>query len=240
MALVPTVYDSRSVMGRARGKAESMEDRMTGWRLGRRALFFAGGALLAGGVLTAQAAPASSIPLVSSANVLTAAVSTSAASTGGTSEKATAATTSTGPHIMVIVEENTSFQSTDGNPYLIGNPSAPYLNSLASTYTSLSNWYSYEHHSSYDYFDLISGFDQNGNTKPYADPTLVNGLDKAGFTWKAYMDGLTSGQNCYTGSGANNYMKGHNPFVYFKQIISNTSECVADVVPYSQSQLQVD
>jgi phosphatidylinositol-3-phosphatase len=217
-----------------------MNGRMTGSRLGRRALSFAGGALLAGGVLTAQAAPASSIPLASTATRVTAAVSTSAASTGGISEKGATTSTSTAPHIMMIVEENTSYQSTDGNPYLIGNPSAPYLNSLASTYTSLSNWYSYEHHSSYDYFDLISGFDQYGSTKPYADPTLVNGLDTAGFTWKAYMDGLTSGQNCYTGSGANNYMKGHNPFVYFKQIISNTSECDADVVPYSQSQLQID
>jgi phosphatidylinositol-3-phosphatase len=217
-----------------------MEVHTTGWRTGRRALGLAGGALLAGGVLTAQAAPASSSPLASTATVRTAAVSTSAASTGGTSEKAATTSTSTAPHIMMIVEENTSYQSTDGNPYLIGNPSAPYLNSLASTYTTLSNWYSYEHHSSYDYYDFISGFDQSSNTKPYTDPTLVNELDTAGFTWKAYMDGLATGQNCYTGSGSNYYMKGHNPFVAFKQIISNTSECDADVVPYSQSQLQID
>ncbi len=143
---------------------------------------------------------------------------------------------------MMIVDENTSYQSSDGNPFVIGNSSAPYLNSLASTYTSLNNWYAYEHMSSLDYYDLISGIDQKGSKKPYAGTTLVNELDSAGYTWKAYMDGLAPGQNCYTGtgSGTNHYVEGHNPFVAFKQIISNTSECIANVVPYSQSQLQTD
>jgi acid phosphatase len=145
---------------------------------------------------------------------------------------------------MMIVEENTSYKSSDGNPYLIGNSNAPYMNSLADKYTSLNNWFSYEHMSSLDYLDFLSGFDQKGNKKPYTGSTLVNELDNADppITWKAYMDGLAPGQDCYTGSGAgtNHYVSGHDPFVAFKQIINNKTECDANVVPYSQSQLQSD
>ena len=48
------------------------------------------------------------------------------------------------------------------------------------------------------------------------------------------MDGLAAGQTCYTGTGAgtNHYSRAHNPFVYFSQIISNTTECNANLVPY--------
>jgi phosphatidylinositol-3-phosphatase len=187
-------------------------------------------AFLAGGMLTAQTTEASRAAVASGA------------SSAGTAIKLARASISTAPHIMMIVDENTSYQSSDGNPFVIGNASAPYLNSLASTYTSLNNWYSFEHMSSLDYYDLISGIDQKGNKKPYLGTTLVNELDSAGYTWKAYMDGLAPGQNCYTGSGSgtNHYVEGHNPFVAFKQIISNTTECNANLVPYSQSQLQTD
>ena len=181
-----------------------MEAEATGWRVGRRASTLAGLALLAGGMLTAQTTEASRAAL------------TSGESSAGTAIKLARASTSTAPHIMMIVDENTSYQSTDGNPFVIGNASAPYLNSLASTYTSLNNWYSYEHMSSLDYYDLISGIDQKGNKKPYLGTTLINELDSAGYTWKAYMDGLRSRADLLHGDRvghANHYVQGHNPFV---------------------------
>jgi Phosphoesterase family/Carboxypeptidase regulatory-like domain len=151
----------------------------------------------------------------------------------------------TPPHIMMIVDENTSYGAADGSPYVIGNSKAPYINNtLIKTdgYTSLKTWYSFEHNSPLDYMDAVSGCDHNGLPQPYADPTLVNELDHAGFTWKAYMDGLAAGQTCYTGtsSGTNNYSRTHNPFVYFNQIISNTAECNANLVPYLPSQFSAD
>jgi hypothetical protein len=101
--------------------------------------------------------------------------------------------------------ENTSFGVGDGSPYVIGNSKAPYINNTligTEKYTSLSNWYSIEHNSPLDYMDAISGCDHNGFTRPYPDHTLVNELDGVGTTWKAYMDGLAAGQNCYTGKGS--------------------------------------
>jgi hypothetical protein len=151
----------------------------------------------------------------------------------------------TPPHIMEIMMENTSYGANDGSPYVIGNSKAPYINNTligADKYTSLTNWYSIEHNSPLDYMDAVSGCDHNGFTRPYADPTLVNKLDGVGTTWKAYMDGLAPGLNCYTGHGAgtNGYVQNHNPFIYFNQIISNTSECNANVVPYSLSGISSD
>jgi hypothetical protein len=51
------------------------------------------------------------------------------------------------------------------------------------------------------------------------------------------MDGLQTNppQNCYTGHGSGtpgNYAQDHNPFVYFEDIIGNTTECDADLIPY--------
>jgi hypothetical protein len=141
---------------------------------------------------------------------------------------------------MEIMMENTSYGTSDGSPYVIGNPKAPYINNTligADKYTSLTNWDSIEHNSPLDYMDAISGCDHNGFTRPYPDPTLVNELDGVGTTWKAYMDGLpvNAAYDCYQGHGAgtNGYVQNHNPFIYFKQIISNTAECDANVVPYS-------
>jgi len=146
---------------------------------------------------------------------------------------------------MEIMMENTSYGTSDGSPYVIGNPKAPYINNTligGDKYTSLTSWYSIEHNSPLDYMDAISGCDHNGYTRPYLDPTLVNELDGVGTTWKAYMDGLAAGQNCYLGHGAgtNGYVQNHNPFIYFKQIISNTSECDANVVPYFLSGMSSD
>ena len=143
---------------------------------------------------------------------------------------------------MEIVEENTAYNAGDGGPYIIGNSKAPYINNTligADKYTSLTNWYSIQHNSPLDYMDLLSGCDHNGVRRPYPDTTLVNELDSQTppIPWKAYMDGLSTNppQNCYTGHGSGTpgkYAQNHNPFIYFEQIIGNTTECNANVIPY--------
>ena len=232
---------------------------------GRRALGFAGGVVVAAGMLTTQAGAATTrqaataTPTTTTASTLAAV--TSAASTSNSTATATTGPATcppgylvthdsnpppaTPPHIMEIMMENTAYSASDGSPYVIGNPKAPYINTTligADKYTSLSNWYSIEHNSPLDYMDAISGCDHNGFKRPYTDPTLVNELDGVGTTWKAYMDGLASGQTCYTGHGAgtNGYVQNHNPFIYFQQIIGNTTECNANVVPYIQSSFSAD
>lgn len=150
------------------------------------------------------------------------------------------------PHIMEIMDENTAYSSADGSPYIIGNPSAPYLNSLANTYASATSWYAVEHDSWRDYNIAISGNDYNslGKKWPYpsgsTNATFVNELDNAGISWKSYMESMPS--PCDVSSSAP-YNAGHDPFVHFAAIVNrnnSTAYCNSHVVPYTQSGLTAD
>jgi hypothetical protein len=165
-----------------------------------------------------------------------------AASIGLTVSPATvvAHAAATPPHIMVIVDENAAHDASLGSPYIVGNTKdAPYINSLLPTYAEATNWFAVEHHSSYDYYDLVSGADLAGLSKPVSSTTLtlVDELAQSGISWKAYMESAPS--SCYKGGSVGQYYKGHNPFVSFKSIINNPSQC-ANVVPYTQSRMTTD
>ncbi len=123
------------------------------------------------------------------------------------------------PNIMVIVEENQGYSN------IIGNAKAPYINSLASTYASATQWYGLTDNSLADYVALISG-----TTGSYGSPTLVGELATAGISWKAYIEDVPSA--CYTGPGVGNYEKVHNPFVSFKSITKNPAQCNR-IVPFA-------
>jgi Phosphoesterase family/IPT/TIG domain len=120
------------------------------------------------------------------------------------------------PHIMLIVEENAAYGAAQGSPYIIGNASAPYINSLAGTYTSATNWYAVQHNSPHDYLDLLDGSDLGVPIgKPYSSPTLVDELHTAGIPWQGYMESMPS--SCYPGTSTSDgqYDSNHNPFHYF-------------------------
>lgn len=125
------------------------------------------------------------------------------------------------PHIMVIVEENQGYSN------IIGNAKAPYINSLARTYASATQWYGLKDSSLADYVALISG-----KIGTYGSPTLVGELATSGISWKAYMEDMPS--PCYTGGSVGLYEKIHNPFVYFKSITSDPTQCNR-VVPFAGS-----
>jgi len=151
-----------------------------------------------------------------------------------------AAATSSPPHIMLIVDENKAYSSAQGSPYIIGNPDAPYINGLANTYTSATQWFSNQHGSPADYLDLISGSDQGlseGTGPPYTTPNLVDELNANHISWKAYMESMPSA--CYNGGTTGVYEADHNPFAYFSDY---TSLCSGGngVIPYSQSQMSTD
>ncbi|MGA7988534.1 MAG: carboxypeptidase regulatory-like domain-containing protein [Candidatus Dormiibacterota bacterium] len=123
------------------------------------------------------------------------------------------------PHIMVIVEENESYSN------IIGSSSAPYINSLANTYASATNWYAVQHNSPHDYLDLIVGSDLGLPAgKPYANTTLVDELHSAGIPWKSYMESMPS--NCFMGTTSDGlYDPNHNPFHYFKNYTGTSGWC---------------
>jgi Carboxypeptidase regulatory-like domain/Phosphoesterase family len=117
----------------------------------------------------------------------------------------------TAPHIMLIVEENEGYKD------IIGSSSAPYLNTLAKSYVSATNWYAVQHNSPHDYLDLTIGSDLGlPNGVPYSMPMLVDELHSAGVSWKGYMESMPS--NCANGSTSNGlYDPNHNPFHYFSK-----------------------
>src|SRR2546427_336991 len=77
-----------------------------------------------------------------------------------------------------------------------------------------------------------SGYDGGPNSNPctnsaWNSPNIIDRILGAGLTWKAYMEDMPS--NCYT-SDSGNYAVRHNPFVYYNDIVSNSTRC-NQVVP---------
>jgi len=77
-----------------------------------------------------------------------------------------------------------------------------------------------------------SGYDGGPNSNPctnsaWSSPNIIDQIVGAGLTWRAYMEDMPS--NCY-GSDSGNYAVRHNPFVYYDDIVSNTTRC-NQVVP---------
>ncbi len=137
------------------------------------------------------------------------------------------------PHIMVIVDENQEYRS------IIGSPSAPYINSLAGTYTSATNWYAVEHNSPTDYLDLTTGSDQGlaGATNkkpPFTATSIVDELHSASIPWQAYMESMPSSCSTTGSTPDGLYDRNHNPFTYLKSYASYcANEPSEGVLPYS-------
>jgi len=133
-------------------------------------------------------------------------------------------------HVFIIVMENEAIDQIIGN-----TRSAPYINNLAQQYAVAANYYGTTHPSLPNYISLISG-DTQGITTNCNDcfvdaPNIVDQLEAAGKTWKAYMESMPS--PCFTGDSGSLYRQKHNPFIYFDNIRSNPTRC-AKIVPFTQ------
>jgi hypothetical protein len=88
-------------------------------------------------------------------------------------------------HIVVVVEENHSFSE------IVGNPQAPYINSLASAGVLLTNYHAISHPSEPNYFALYAGStfgvqDDGNYSEP--DPTLATILQGNGESFIGYVE----------------------------------------------------
>lgn len=130
------------------------------------------------------------------------------------------------PHIMVILEENREYGS------VIGDPSAPYLTSLAAGGGLATQWFAVTHPSLPNYLALVSGSTQgvhdDGTGHTFPGPTLVDQLAARGIGWRAYMEDMPS--PCDQAPASGGYAKKHDPFVYFRSITGNPAQC-GNVVP---------
>jgi hypothetical protein len=134
-----------------------------------------------------------------------------------------------GSHVFVIVMENREYGD------VIGSSSSPYVNALARRYASATGFYGVRHPSLPNYLALTGGT-TFGVTSDCTDcqqsgASIVDQLEAAGVSWKAYMGGMPSA--CFKGASSGQYAKKHDPFMYFNRVADNPARC-AKVVPESE------
>ncbi len=127
-------------------------------------------------------------------------------------------------HVVVVVEENHSYES------VIGSNAMPYLNSLASRYSVATKYYADAHDSIPNYFWMTAGAPltyDDGTSKSFDVDNIVRHLLVSGRTWKAYAESIPYAG--YIGYDTGYYVKHHNPFAYFTDV-RNSSEKM-NIVP---------
>ncbi len=182
----------------------------------------------------------------------------------GLSSKASAAGTGGAyfNYIVVILLENRSINQTYGSQ-CTGN--CAYITQFANQYGLAEGYSAVIHDSLPNYLALTSGWTQklNGTSGdcsplpssptnycpnvnpqlngefPFPAPNIVDRIESAGLTWKAYMENYPAkcafpgtancslGGNCYVGYGgiSGEYDNEHNPFVYYNDTTNNPSRC---------------
>lgn len=122
-------------------------------------------------------------------------------------------------HVVILIMENHGYED------IIGNASAPFINSLAQENASLTASYALIHPSQPNYLMLFSGSSQgvvNDNVPagiPWSAPNLGASLIQSGYTFRAYSDGLPSVG--FTGSSSGAYQRKHAPWANWQG--SNTN-----------------
>jgi hypothetical protein len=146
-------------------------------------------------------------------------------------------------HIALVVMENEEYGD------VVGSPSAPFINALARRNALATGMYAITHPSLPNYLALTGGATFGINSDCTAcsvsATSIVDQLEAARLSWRAYMEDLPGGgggragssSSCFVGAGAGEYAKKHDPFAYYTRIVSNPRRC-ANIVPLSR--LSVD
>jgi phospholipase C len=130
------------------------------------------------------------------------------------------ARTSGPDHLIVVVEENRSFEQ------IIGSPAAPFLNHLAAHGSLLTRSYAVTHPSLPNYVALLSGrLPIRGDCRrcTFAGPTLVDQLEADHISWAAYFQALP--RPCSPVSQAGPYTEAIDPFMHAAGIRDHPSRC---------------
>lgn len=130
-------------------------------------------------------------------------------------------------HVFIVLEENKAFSE------VIGNDAMPFLNDLGQRYAIAANYFATGPESLPNYFMLTVGKSIGNNefSGTVTDDNVVRRLIAAGKTWKVYAQSLP--QAGYIGGDVPPYLKRHNPFVYFSDVVNDPAQ-QANVVPFSQ------
>jgi phosphatidylinositol-3-phosphatase len=131
--------------------------------------------------------------------------------------------------IAVVVMENREYGQ------VVGSADAPYVNRLANRYSLATRFFAVSHPSLPNYLALIGGstfgIASDCTTCHVAGRSLVDQLEGASISWRAYMQAMPSA--CYQGGYSGRYAKKHDPFMYFDRIRNDPARC-ARIVPFSR------
>jgi len=120
-------------------------------------------------------------------------------------------------HAWVFVMENHSLHQ------ILGNRKAPFLNRVARRYRVATRFYAPAHPSLPNYLAMISG-STHGCSSDHCKvglrgPNLARQLTARGLGWQGYFEGLP--HRGYVGGNRGQYIRHHNPFVYFRSVTSS-------------------
>lgn len=132
-------------------------------------------------------------------------------------------------HIAILILENEEYSD------IIGSSSAPYINLLAQRYSIQRSAHAITHPSLPNYLALTGGSTfgiHSDCTGCHVNATsIVDQLENAHISWKAYMEDLP--HSCFKGASSGNYAKKHDPFLYYSGIRDDQSRC-SRVVPLAR------
>jgi len=121
-------------------------------------------------------------------------------------------------HVFLIYMEN------KGVGDIVGNPNAPYINSLIKTEDYDGNYYSLGHPSDPNYFRIMGGSDFGIDYNPAGNvinaPSLMQEMDQAGISWAGYGQGMPAPG---TIESSGNYAVDQMPFAQFSYVYDNTT-----------------
>jgi hypothetical protein len=124
-------------------------------------------------------------------------------------------------HVALLVMENEEYGD------IIGSPQTPYINRLATNGALATEMYAVSHPSLPNYLAMTMG----STFQISSDCTdctvhaqgLADELAVAHVSWRAYEEGLP--RPCFTGAGAGDYAKKHDPFAYDTNVTRDPAQC---------------
>src|SRR3989441_1017844 len=129
-------------------------------------------------------------------------------------------------YIVVIVMNNASAKQ------VYGSSAAPYLNTLANTYGYATAYSDVEAAvSDPNYLALIGAntFGLTADCYPtqcqVSDTSIVDSIEGAGLTWKAWAEDYPVSQGCSLSPSNAEYNSKHFPFLYFENIVNDPARC---------------